>query len=84
MTPKRPTHHLIKRLVPALAVWGVSKVLEMPRVKSRVGMFDQRVYESRRKALAGVKRSAKNTSWFTAGAAAIALGIGLMAKAAKK
>jgi hypothetical protein len=81
MKPIRPTHTLIKRMVPALAVWAVGKVLETPEVKTRLAMFDERLFEKRRRA---IRKARGNKPLFAAGAAAVALGIGLLATAAKK
>jgi len=81
MKRMRPTHQLVKRMVPALAVWAVGRVLEMPRVKKRLGKIDERVFETRHHV---VKNASRNRAWFAAGATACAVGLGLMAKAAKK
>jgi len=81
MKPMRPTHTLIKRMVPALAVWAVGKVLEMPRVRARLQKVDERLFEQRKRA---TKRATKNGPWMAAGATAVAVGLGLMAKAARK
>ena len=81
MKPIRPTHTLIKRLVPALAVWAVGKVLESPRVKSRLQKVDERVFETRKRA---TKHAKRNGPVLAAGAAAVAVGLGLIATAAKK
>jgi len=81
MKPLRPTHTLIKRLVPAIAVWAVGKVLETPKVKARLQKVDQRVFDARKRA---TRRASGNSGWMAAGATAIAVGIGLMAKASRK
>jgi len=81
MKPIRPTHTLIKRLVPAIAVWAVGKVLETPRVKARLQRVDERVFETRKRA---TRNASRNGTWMAAGATAIAVGIGLMAKATRK
>ena len=81
------THQIIKSLIPPLAMWAVSKVLETPKVKGAVQEVDARAYLRERRALRSVKRAgrnaASNPAWLAAGAAAIAVGIGLMAKAAR-
>lgn len=81
MKPLRPTHTLIKRLVPAIAVWAVGKVLETPNVKARLQKVDQRVFDARKRA---TRNASGNGTWMAAGATVVALGIGLMAKAARK
>lgn len=77
----RPTHTLIKRMVPALAVWAVGKVLETPRVKARLERIDDQVFRTRKRA---ERKARSHKPLFAAGAAAIAIGVGLMATAAKK
>jgi len=68
-------------MFPALAVWAVSRALELPRVKSRVAAIDDRAFALRKRA---VRNARHNKAWLAAGATAFALGIGLMAKAARK
>ena len=84
---KTKTDLLIKRLIPLLAVWGVTKVLETPTVKGALQEVDSRTFVGQRKVLRSFKRAgrnaASNPAWLAAGAAAIAVGIGLMAKAAR-
>ena len=84
---KETSHRLIKRLIPLLAIWGVTKVLETPSVKGALREADSRAYVRQRKVMRSVKRAGKNAAsnpaWLAAGAAAIAVGIGLMAKAAR-
>ncbi|PYQ60543.1 MAG: hypothetical protein DMF58_07900 [Acidobacteria bacterium] len=81
------THQVIKRLIPPLAVWAVGKLLETPRVKGALQEVDSRAYVQKRNALRTVRRAsrnaASNSAWLIAGAAAIAVGIGLMAKAVR-
>lgn len=84
---KTNTHQAIKRLIPLLAVWGVGKVLETPRVKGALQEVDARAYIQKRNAMRAVRRASRNAAsnpaWLAAGAFAIAIGIGLMAKAAR-
>jgi hypothetical protein len=81
------SQQFIKRLIPALAIWAVSKGLETPSAKGALQEIDARAYIQKRKALRSVKRAgrnaASNPAWLAAGAAAIAVGIGLMAKAVR-
>lgn len=85
---KSTTHTLIKRLIPPLAVWAVGKVLETPKVQGALEEVDSRAYVKKRSAARTVRKAGKNVAsnpaWFAAGLAAIAVGIGLMAKAARE
>jgi hypothetical protein len=84
---KPRSHKLIQRLIPTLTVWAVGKVLATPRIKAKIQEVDSRAYVKRRNAIRSAKRIGKNAAskpaWLAAGAAAIAVGIGLMAKAAR-
>ena len=80
------SHQMIKRLIPPLALWIATKVLETPKVKDALDDVDDQVYLGKRKAARAVKRVTKNAAgnpvWLVAGAAAFVIGIGLMVKAA--
>ena len=75
------THALVKRLVPAVAVWAIGKALDTPRVKRRLQKVDEKVYKKRVIALDNVR---SNKRWLAAGAAACAIGLGMIAKATKR
>ena len=81
MKPIKPTHALVKRLVPAVAVWAIGKALDSQRVKKRLQKVDESVYKKRRLA---VHNARNNVPWLAAGAAACAIGIGMIAKATKR
>lgn len=81
MKPIKPTHALVKRLVPAVAVWAIGKALDSKRVKKRLSKVDERVY---RKRVAAVKNARSNSHWLAAGAAACVVGLGMIAKATKR
>jgi hypothetical protein len=82
------SHHVVMRLITPLTVLAMTKLLESKRVKSALQEVDARTYMARRKASRAVERGARNArdnaAWLAAGTAAIALGIGLMAKAMRK
>ena len=75
------THALVKRLVPAVAVWAIGKALDTPRVKKKLQKVDKKVYEKR---VIALDNASRNTRWLAAGAAACVLGLGMIAKAAKR
>ena len=79
------SHHLVKRMITPLAVWAVTKVLETPSVKRALQNVDASTYTKKREATRALRRLGRNASrnraWLAAGAAAMALGAGLMAKA---
>lgn len=87
MNVKSPTHQTLKRLIPPLTVWAIGKILETPQVKGSMTALDGRAYKRRHAAVRSLKRGLKNaksnSSWLAAGAAAIVVGIGLMAKATR-
>jgi hypothetical protein len=80
------THQMIKRLVPPIALWIATKILETPKIKEALEEVDSRVYVGKRKASRAVQRVTKNAvnrpAYLVAGAVAFVIGIGLMAKAA--
>jgi len=88
MDIKSPTHKTLTRLIPPLTIWAIGKILDMPSVKGSVMEMDGRAYKQRHAAARSLKRSVKNaksnSSWLAAGAAAIVVGLGLMAKATRK
>ena len=79
------SQQVIRRVIPFVALWGLTKVLETPRVKGALQEVDSHAFIRQRKAVRSMKRAgrnaASNPAWLAAGAAAIAVGIGLMAKA---
>jgi len=81
MKPIKPTHALVKRLVPAVAVWAIGKALDSQRVKKRLQKVDESVYKKQRLA---VHNARNNVHWLAAGAAACAIGIGMIARATKR
>jgi hypothetical protein len=84
---KETSGKLIKRIVPLLAMWGLTQVLEKPKVKASLQEVDSRAYINGRKVARSMKRAGKNAAsnpaWLAAGMAAIAVGIGLMTKATR-
>jgi len=81
------THTVIKRLIPPLAVWAIGKVLETPKAQAALDEVDSRAYVQKRNAARAIRKAGKNVAskpaWFVAGLAAVAVGIGLMAKATR-
>ena len=79
MNSRPGAEDVLKRIIPPLTVWAVGKLLDQPRVKVAVAKIDQKVYGRVRR----VRRNADRV-WYAAGAAAIVIGIGLLAKGAKR
>lgn len=81
-------HTMIKRLVPPLALWLTTKLLETRSVKRRLAEVDSRAYSGKRTAARAVKRASRNAkrnpAWLAASAAAFAVAIGCIAKAGTK
>ena len=78
---------VIRRVVPFLAMWGLNHFLETPKVKGALQEVDSRTFVNKRKAVRSMRRAgrnaASNPAWLAAGAAAIAVGLGLMVKASR-
>jgi len=81
MKELKPTHALVKRLVPAVAVWAIGKALDSQPVKKRLAKVDDKVY---RKRVIAAHNARANSHWLAAGAAACAIGLGMIAKATKR
>jgi len=79
VTPR--SHALIKRMIPPLTMWAVGKVLDTPPVKRGLKDLDQRFHRQKR---AVARNAVRNRGWLTAGAAAVVVGLGLMAVATKR
>ena len=75
------THALVKRLAPVVAVWAIGKALDQPRVKKRLQKVDERVYQ---RGVIVAHNARGNKAWLAAGAAACAIGLGMIVKAAKR
>ena len=88
MAFKPDSHTMIKRLVPPLALWITTKILETPRVKSRLADIDAHTHVGKSMAARRVSRVAKNAKgnpvWLAASAAAFAVAIGCLAKAGRR
>jgi hypothetical protein len=86
MKVESPTRTTVTRLIPPLAVWAIGRLLDSPRVKGSVMELDAKTYKKRHDTVrlfkGGLKNARSNASWVAAGAAAIAIGVGLVAKAA--
>jgi len=86
--PKSPkSHHLIKRMIAPFAVWAVTKILETPAVKKKLHDVDATTYKKKRDAKRALRRAGRNASrnrrWLAAGAAAMAVGLGMMARSTR-
>lgn len=81
MKPIKPTHALVKRLVPAVAVWAIGKALDSQPVRQRLQKVDEKVYKKR---VIATHNARGNSHWLAAGAAACAIGLGMIARATKR
>lgn len=77
---KPKSHHLVMRLIMPLAVWAVNKLLDQPSVKRKLQDVDAKTHTTLRRVR---RNAAKNRVWLAGGAAAVALGIGMITKAAQ-
>ena len=84
---KTGSHQWIHRLIAPLAVWAVGRALSTPKAQGALKELDSRAYIQKRNVVRSVKRAGRNAAskpaWLVAGAAAIVVGIGLMAKATR-
>ena len=82
------SHLVVKRLVTPLTVWALTRLLETKRAKKTLQKVDAHAYLTSRNAGKAIQRRVRNARdnrvWLAAGAAAFAVGIGLVARATKK
>ena len=78
---KPRSHDVIQRMIPPLAVWAVGKMLEVPNVQRALHKVDRKLYAEKKTV---TKRAKHHGAWLAAGAAAFIVGIGCMARAAKR
>ena len=75
------------RMIAPLTVWAVTKLLDSPKVKKHLQDADARTYLAKRSAAQSLRRArrnaAKNRIWLAGGAAALAVGIGMIARASR-
>jgi hypothetical protein len=85
MEIKANSHQMIKRLVPPLALWLTTKLLETKKVKGALTEVDSYAYIGKRTAARSLKKVGRNArhnrAWLAASAAAFAVAIGCIAKA---
>ena len=88
MALKPDSHTMIKRLVPPLALWVTTKILDTPKVKGALADVDAHTHHRKRAAARSIKRAGKNArrnrGWVAASAAALVVAIGFMARASSK
>jgi hypothetical protein len=81
------SHHLVMRMITPLTVWAVTKLLESPKVKSGLQEVDARTFVAKKDATRSLRRlgrnASKNRAWLAGGAAAIAIGVGMLSKATR-
>lgn len=78
---KPRSHDVIQRMIPPLAAWAVGKMLDVPKVQHALNKVDRKFYAETKTV---TKRAKHNGVWIAAGAAALVIGIGFMARAAKR
>lgn len=80
-------NQIAKSVLAPLAAWAVAKVLDTKPLKGASEEADAYAVIAQRRATRAVRRAGRNAvnnrTWLAAGAAAIAVGIGLMAKATR-
>ena len=84
--PKR--HSISGRVFPPILLWTVNKILSSPAVKEQTKKLDLRAHQQRKKTLKALTKAGNNAlsnpGWLAAGVTAVAVGVGLMARAALK
>ena len=86
---RRPhSKDIIQKLVPPLAVWVVTQLLQTRRVSSAVDRADRKIEDGKSRAEKSIRRAGKNAAGnpilLTAGMVAIVTGLGLLTRAATK
>lgn len=75
------------KVITPLAVWAVSKLFDTPRVKGQMQEVDARMYVAQRDAMKSLRRAGRNAVHnpvlLAGGAAAVALGIGMISRASR-
>ena len=88
MMDKLRTDVVLKRLVTPLTVWALTRLIESKRAKKTLQKVDAHAYVTSVNAGKAIQRRVRNARdnrvWLAAGAAAFALGIGLLARATRK
>jgi hypothetical protein len=78
---------VLMKLVAPVAIWALGQIFAVPRIEKSTARFDRAAHKQQERALKSLRRTRKNVianrGWLAASAAAFALGIGLMSKAAK-
>lgn len=72
---------MILRLVGPMAMWAITKLVDAPKVQKQLKKVDRR-FGSKAKRIQ--KRAGTNRVWLAAGAAAFAIGVSIMARAAAR
>ncbi|MHB0971597.1 MAG: hypothetical protein ACYC7A_13705 [Thermoanaerobaculia bacterium] len=78
----------VARWVPPIALWLAEKALERPKVAKVARRVDNRISDKQSEAMDSLRRAKSNAksnpAWLGAGAAAIAIGLGLIARSTRK
>jgi len=78
---KAASGDVILRLLGPAAIWAITRLVETPKVQKTLKKVDRR-FDSGAKRVQ--KRAVSNRVWLAAGAAAFAIGISLIARAATR
>ena len=87
MESNSSSQKILHRVVPALALLLTAKLLDTRKAKGTLREVDSYAYIGKRRAGRAIRRIGRNATsnpvWLAAGAAAFAVGIGLMAMAGR-
>jgi hypothetical protein len=82
------TEVIVRRLIAPLTIFALTKLLETRRVQKAMSHVDARAYAAKKLATNAMRRRVRNATAspavLIAGAAALALGVGLMARSLKR
>lgn len=85
---KTASEMVLTRLAGPLAIWAVTQLLQRPTVRGAMRRVDSRALEQRdnvRRQLRRVQKNMRsNPVWVAAGMVTIAIGIGLITRAARR
>ncbi len=78
----------VSSYLPPLALWAATKLLETQAVRTHTKRVESKLSKQEKRFNSAVKQAGKNIrsnpGWVAAGASAILLGLGLLARAARK
>lgn len=80
--------YVVARWIPPIALWLANKLLQTPRAHRAMRQADLTAEHHVKRAVAALRQRGRNmrtnSKWLAAGAGSIAVGVGMLVRAAKK